>query len=330
MKNPGVREVIALVLALIIWFFVRVTRTGVTSQVLAQMQMTVPIQLKGVSPRLTAYEVSQDQAVVTVQGDSQAVSSLREQQVNAFVDLSGEEASSVWPKVQVIVPGIVKLVAVHPETVNVKQSGIASKRVPIKVKVSGPPAKGRTTGTVALSEADAQVSGPDPLINEVTEVRARVLLTGQSQSSSFELKDLVPVNSEGQPVEARRARIKVIPSVVWATVPIEAESRSVAVAVSLQGVRVVRTPGWTTSLEVDPEFVTLRVSRDQTPPDFITTRDEVFNATTKVESRLVPLDIPDGFEVIGSPSVRVRVVPTPVAKRPVPTPVPANPATPQP
>ena len=173
MKNPGVREVIALVLALIIWFFVRVTRTGVTSQVLAQMQMTVPIQLKGVSPRLIAYEVSQDQAVVTVQGDSQAVTSLREQQVNAFVDLSGEEASSVWPKVQVIVPGIVKLVSVHPETVNVKQSVIASKQVPIKVKVSGPPAKGRTTGSVALSEPDARVSGPEPLINEIGRASCR-------------------------------------------------------------------------------------------------------------------------------------------------------------
>jgi len=327
-KNPGVREVIALVLALIIWFFVRVTRTGVTSQVLAQMQMTVPIQLKGVSPRLIAYEVSQDQAVVTVQGDSQAVTSLREQQVNAFVDLSGEEASSVWPKVQVIVPGIVKLVSVHPETVNVKQSVIASKQVPIKVKVSGPPAKGRTTGSVALSEPDARVSGVLFRSNEVTEVRARVLLTGQSQSSSFELKDLIPVNSEGQPVEARRARIKVIPTVVWATVPIEAESRSVAVAVSLQSVRVIRTPGWTASLEVEPEFVTLRVSRDQQPPDFVITRDEVFNATTKVESRLVPLEIPDGFEVIGSPSVRVRVVPTPVRRPPVPPPPSATPTAP--
>lgn len=328
MKNPGTREVIALVLALILWFFVRVTRSGVANESLAQMQMTVPIQLKRVNPNLTAYEVSHDQAVVTVQGESQAVSSLREQQVDAFVDLNEEEATSVWPKVQVIVPGIVKLVSVHPETINVKQSVIASKQVPIKVRVSGPAAKGRSPGAVALSEEEARISGPEPLVNEVAEVRGRVLLTGQSQSSSFELKDLVPVNSEGQPVEARRARLKVVPAVIWATVPIEAESRTVAVAVSLQGIRVSTPPGWRSSIEVEPEFITLRVSRGQTPPEFVSTKDELFQATTKVESRQVPLDIPDGFEVIGSRSVKVRVIPTPISPRSTPRPTPTPTATP--
>lgn len=328
MKGPlGLREVIALTLAVILWFYVKVTRTGVvTGQ--AQMQMTVPIQIKGVNPDLTVYEVSHNQAVVTVQGNPEEVSSLREQQVNALVDLTGESATSVYPKVKVTVPGQFKLISVDPETINVKQAAETVKQVPLRVLLSGPPARGRTAGKPVSETREVRVTGPEPLVKEVNEVRARILLAGQSQSTTFEMRDLVPVNWDGQPVEARRAKLKVVPPVIFATVPIEAESRSVAVAVSLENVRVENTAGWRSSIEVEPGFVTLSLSKDQQPPDYVVTRPEVFSASTRVESREVPLEIPDGFEVIGERSVRLRVIPTRAESTPTPTPKPKASPTP--
>lgn len=326
-KNAAtLREVIALVLALILWFFVRTTRSGLASETLAQMQMTVPVQVKGMSEKLTPYDRSHDTARVTIQGDTEAISSLREQQISAFVDLSGEEASSVWPKVQVIVPGIVKLISVEPETINVKQAATVTKQAPVKVIVSGEAARGRTPGKPAVEPTHVTLSGPEPLINEITEVRTRVMLTGQSQSSVFELRDLVAVNADGQPVEARHARIDANPNAIWVTVPIEADSRSVAVAVSLDKVRVQKMPGWRTTLQVTPEFVTLRVSKGQQAPEFVSTLPEVFPSSSRVESRDVALDIPDGFEVIGTRTVRVRS--TPIAER-AETPVPTATPTPR-
>ena len=329
MKAPGLREVIALTLAVILWFFVRVTRTGVTSQ--TQMQMTVPIEIKGVSSDLTVYEVSHSQALVTVQGNTQEVSSLRETQVNALVDLTGEGANSVYPKVKVIVPGQVKLISVQPETINVKQAPETVKQVPLKVTVSGPVARGRTAGKAAVDPKEVRVAGPEPLVKEVTEARARIYLSGQSQSTTFELRDLVPVNGDGQPVEARRARLKISPSTLYATVPIEAESRSVAVAVSLQNVRVEKTEGWRSAMEVEPGFITLSLTKDQQAPDYVITRAEVFAPSTRVESREVPLEVPDGFEVIGSRSVKVRVIPTRLVQpAPEPTPLASPRPTPTP
>lgn len=325
MKSASFREIVALLLAVILWFFVRITRSGMSGEVLAQMQMTVPIHLKGVSERLTAYEISQSQAVVTVQGEAQAVASLQERQVDCYVDLRGEEAGSVWPKVQVILPGKFNLISVDPETINIKQAPISSKQVPVRASVVGPTAKGRNAGEVSVWPKEVRISGPEPLVKEVVEVRTRILLSGQSQSSTFELRNLTPVNADGQLVEARNAAVKVIPSTVSATVPIEAESRSVGVAISLEKVRVENPPGYSSIVEVDPPFVTLSLGKGQTPPESITTRSEVFSASTRVESRMVPLEIPDGFEVIGSRSVKVRIVPTPLKqmRAPTPTPLPA-------
>jgi YbbR domain-containing protein len=329
-KAPGLREVIALTLAVILWFFVRVTRSGTTSSQ-TQMQMTVPIEIKGVSSHLTVYEVSHNQVVVTVQGNTQEVSSLRETQVNALVDLTGEEAHSVYPKVSVIVPGQVKLISVQPETINVKQAPETLKQVPLKVTVSGPVARGRSAGKAAVDPKEVRITGPEPLVHEVTEARARIYLSGQSQSTTFELRDLIPVNSEGQPVEARRARLKITPTVLYATVPIEAESRSVAVAVSLENVRVEGKEGWRSTMEVEPGFITLSLTKDQQAPDYVITRPEVFSPSTRVESREVPLEIPDGFEVIGNRSVKIRVIPTRLPQAsPTATPMPTPTALPPP
>lgn len=332
MKSAGLREVIALTLAIILWTFVRVTRSGVTSQTLAQMQITVPVKPKGVSQRLTPYEFSSDTVKVTVQGDAEAVASLREQQIDAFVDLSGEEASSIYPQVKVIVPGIVKIVSVDPEAINVKQAVITSKQVPVTVHVGGPVAAGRSQGKPNFEPSQVRVSGPEPLVQEVTQVKSHILLTGQTQSTTFELRDLVPLNREGQPVEGRRVKLKVLPSVVVATVPIEAENRSVGVAVSLENVRATQLPGWHTSLEVEPNIITLRVGKDQEEPSCVVTRPEVFSASSKVETREVPVEIPDGFEVIGSRTVKVRAIPTPVngTVEPTPTPLPGESPTPRP
>lgn len=325
MKNPGLREAIALTLAVILWFYVRVTRTGGTS-LETQVQVSVPIQIRGQSSKLTIYEISHDKVTVTVQGDSQEMAGLREQHIQATVDLTGEEANSIYPRVKVLVPPQFRIVSSDPETINIKQAALVSKQVPFRVTVSGTAAKGRSVGKAVFNPKNATVTGPEPLVNEVTEVRGKVLITGESQSTGYELRDLDPVNWDGQKVEAARAVLKINPSRLTVTVPVEAENRSVAVAVSLERIRVERAAGWRPMIEVDPAFVTLSLTKDQQAPEYVETRPEVFAASTRVESREVPLEIPDGFEVIGGRSVRVKVVPTRTA--PPPTPVPSHSATP--
>ena len=326
MKGSGVREAIALTLAIILWAFVRLTRSGPSSESLAQMQMVLPIQVKGLKSQLVAYELSSDQVRITVQGESSSVASLREQQLNAFVDVGGEETGSMYLKVTALAPGGMRVVSVEPENINLKQAPLTSKQVPISIQLKGNVAEGRRPGKPAFEPHTARVSGPEPLVNEIKEVQTNIFLNGESETTTLELRDLAPINGSGQRVEARRVPIKVIPSSLSVTLPVEAQDRSVAVAVSLDNVRVGKLTGWRMAFEVEPEFITLRVGKDQEPPSFVLTRPEVFSASSKVESHEVPLDIPDGFEVIGARSVKVRLVPTRQSAPPAtPTPTPLKP-----
>ena len=330
MRNPGLREVIALTLAVILWLYVRVVaKSGGTGQE-TQVQLKVPIQIRGQNTKLTIYEMSHDEVEVTVQGDSQDVAQLRSDLITASVDLTGEEANSIYPAVKVLVPGGLRTISIKPETINIRQAVQIVKQVPFRVVVSGAAAKGRNAGKPVFNPKNAAVSGPEPLVNEVTEVRGRILLTGESQATSYEVRDLDPVNVDGQKVESSMATLKLNPARLTVTVPVEAENRSVAVAVSLDRIRVEHADGWRPVIEVDPAFVTLSLTKDQQAPDYVPTRSEVFAASTRVESRDVPLEIPDGVEVIGERWVRVRVVPTRTAPQATPVPEPSPKASPTP
>jgi YbbR domain-containing protein len=324
-KGPGLRDVIALTLAIILWAFVRLTRSGPSSESLAQIQMNLPIQVKGLKGQLVAYEMSSDQVRITVQGQSAAITSLREQQLNAYVDVGNEDAPSMYLKVTAIAPGGMRVISVEPENINLKQAQLTSKQVPIRISLKGNAAEGRHPGKPAFEPRTARVSGPEPLVAEVREVQTSIFLNGESETTTVELRDLAPVNGSGQRVEGRRVPLKIIPSSLSVTLPIEAQDRSVAVAVSLDNVRVGKLPGWRMAFEVEPEFITLRVGKDQDAPHFVLTRPEVFVASSKVDSHEVPLLIPDGFEVIGARSVKVRLVPTRQATPPpAPTPLPGS------
>ncbi len=330
MRNPGLREVIALTLAVILWLYVRVVaKSGGTSQE-TQVQLKVPIQIRGQSSKLTIYEMSHDAVEVTVQGDTQDVSQLRGDLITASVDLTGEEANSIYPAVKVLVPGGLRTISIKPETINIRQAPQISKQVPFHIIISGMAAKGRNAGKPAFSPKNATVSGPEPLVNEVSEVRGRILLTGESQATSYEVRDLDPVNGDGQKVESALASLKLNPARLTVTVPVEAENRSVAVAVSLERIRVEHADGWRPVIEVQPAFVTLSLTKEQQAPEYVPTRSEVFAASTRVESRDVPLEIPDGFEVIGERSVRVRVIPTRTAPPATPVPEPGPKTSPTP
>jgi YbbR domain-containing protein len=287
--------------------------------------MNLPIQVKGLKGQLVAYEMSSDQVRITVQGQSAAITSLREQQLNAYVDVGNEDAPSMYLKVTAIAPGGMRVISVEPENINLKQAQLTSKQVPIRISLKGNAAEGRHPGKPAFEPRTARVSGPEPLVAEVREVQTSIFLNGESETTTVELRDLAPVNGSGQRVEGRRVPLKIIPSSLSVTLPIEAQDRSVAVAVSLDNVRVGKLPGWRMAFEVEPEFITLRVGKDQDAPHFVLTRPEVFVASSKVDSHEVPLLIPDGFEVIGARSVKVRLVPTRQATPPpAPTPLPGS------
>lgn len=310
MKKWGLQQLAALVLSILLWGYVHVSRGGLgTTQTLAQLTLNVPIRIENAPSSLSPYDILQPDVRVTLQAEAAAVGNLREGHVKAYVDLTGVEARDVWPQVKVLAPGGFTVVSQDPREVNVKLSPSASRPVPLKVQISGSPANGLTVGEPRLEMTNVRVAGPEALVTEVQEVRGRVVLDGQSRDYSLELRDLMAVNSQGTEVTAKLGRIKILPGVVGCTIPILAESRTVAVQVLLNQLRITPASGWTYRLEVEPQFVTLRLGRGQKPPKFLQTKPQNIAVSTKVDSRELDLIIPDGVEVVGSSTVTLKVIP---------------------
>ncbi|CAN0414420.1 unnamed protein product, partial [Phaeothamnion confervicola] len=185
-----------------------------------------------------------------------------------------------------------------------------TRTVKVRVVLSGSPANWLSAGEVRLEPKSVVVSGPEALVSDVDVVVSKVVLDGQSQDYSVELRDLTPVNSQGMEVSAKLGKgIKILPSVVSATVPILSKNRTVAVAVSLDQLHITPAKGWSYRMEVEPEFITLRVGTGQKAPKFLLTKPQTVAISTKVDSRELDLVIPDGVEVVGSSTVTLKVIP---------------------
>ena len=328
MKRVGIQQFVALVLSLLLWAFVRYKPDGgVGSQRLAQLKLNVPIQIKNNQPKLIPYEISSEVVSVTLQGEAAAVDGLRDGMVKAYVDLTGQDGPTVYAEVVVQPAGGLTTVNQDPRQVQIRLSPSAPPRsVPVRVTISGSPATGLSAGEIRLEPKTVRVAGPEALVNDVHEVVSRVVLDGQSQDYNLELRDLAPVNSQGTEIGAKipGRGIKILPAVVSATIPILSDNRTVAVAVSLDQLRITPARGWAYRLEVEPEFVTLRLSRNQKPPKFLLTKPQSIAVSTKVDSRDIDLVIPNGVEVVGSSTVTLKVIPErqDLSESPIPPPTP--------
>lgn len=305
----GIQQVIALLLSLLLWALARSTSDSVSTKALTQLTMTVAIHLENVPKNMVPYQISQDEVRVTLQGDATSINALRESHLKAWADIAGNEANNTWPAVRVLAPGGVTVISQDPQQVNVQMSPSKGKVVPVKVSLSGAPANGLSVDEVRMEPSHVRVVGPEALVNDVVEVSAKIVLNGQSQDYSLDLRDLVPVNAQGREVTSKMTKLKSIPSSVAATVPFISDSRTAVVPIALDEVKVVTPKGWSPQIEVDPEFVTLRLSRKQKAPKSIRTKAISFKVGTKAEKHDVDLIIPDGIEAVGGSTATLTITP---------------------
>jgi YbbR domain-containing protein len=310
-KKWGIQQLVALVLSLLLWAFVRYNQPGgVGTQALSQLTLNVPIRVKNNPPNMLPYDMTKDEVRVTLQGDSTAIAALRDGMVQAYVDLTGADSPNVYSEVKVLAPGGLAVLAKDPNQVTVKLSNNVNRTVRVRVILSGSPANGLSAGEVRLEPKSVVVTGPESLVADVDVVVSKIVLDGQSQDYSLDLRDLTPVNSQGMEITAKLGKgLKILPSVVSATVPILSKNHTVAVAVSLDQLHINPAKGWSYRMEVEPEFVTLRVGTGQKAPKFLLTKPQTIAISTKVDSRDLDLIIPDGVEVVGSSTVTLKVIP---------------------
>lgn len=303
-ENLGLR-ILALVLAIVLWAFVRVTQEPLNSEALAQVTLELPLQLQGTPPDLVAYEGSSEKVSVSLKGPAEVVNTLREGLVRTYVELSGMAPGSHWPEVKVVAPGGVQVLEVKPPSVNVKLSPIATAQVPVKILVTGKPAQGMKAQQPAVEPSSVKIQGPEALVREVAAVVGTVVLEGQSQAYSIDVAGLTPVTTNNVPVRTASFQLRVVPKEVAVTVPISSEGQTVGVPIIADYKLPSRLKYYNVTWH--PENATVVVPTNSQAPKALYTRPVDFSSAADSTTREVRLEIPKGVDVLDPQAVTVKL-----------------------
>lgn len=254
-QTKGIK-LLALMIAIIMWAYVRVTVGGVAQNSITQLELRIPLETKLGSSNFIAFERSTDTISLTLRGDSEVVTELREGLVRAYVELEGMAPGSNWPEVQVLVPAGVQILKIDPRSVNVQLSPLMVKEVPVKIETAGAPRGGFKVGSPVFSPQSIKLEGPEELVRQVSLVSGVVPVDGLGETLALTVNNLVPLNENGTAVMGTDTALKLAVREVRATIPIEQERTLETLPVLTGNIKVDEQAGYDySSLEVSPQYV---------------------------------------------------------------------------
>ena len=228
----------------------------------------------------------------------------------ATVDLGGVDPKggplSLTVRVTAIDPRV-QVLDYQPRRIVVTFDRVNHKTVTIRAVLGTLPA-GLTVGDPILDQTQAVVTGPESLLEKVTEVQARVTID-PSGIDINRMIDLVAVDAAGNPV----IQIDVTPASVNVRVPVFTDRRTRTVPVSPV---IIGTPAAgfeVASVTVDP--IVVQVEGDANDLAALDRADTVAVSVTGLSADLttsVALQLPSGVQALGpgtvSLTVRLRAV----------------------
>ena len=227
--------------------------------------------------------------------------------VRAVIDLSGLDSGTHTLPIQVqIVPRPVRKVVQSPLTVTVALERLAVKELPVELVTRGSVAIGYLAGDPVISPTTVTVTGPAPLVERVTHVRA-TLDINQANQSVQRTVGLVALNAN----DAAVTGVTIVPQEVNVTQEISQRFgyRNVVVKVVVTG--QVADGYRLTNISVFPPAVTVFSANPQVVsdlPGFIETAPLDITGTKDDLDVSLALDLPDGVSVVGDQlEVLVRV-----------------------
>jgi YbbR domain-containing protein len=228
----------------------------------------------------------------------------------ATVDLEGVVPTGGPVSLDVSVEAVdprVTVIDFEPHAIVLTLDRVSTKSVPIRA-VLGPTPSGLDTGQPIVEGTTATVSGPQSVVNLVTEVQARIVVDASGIDVN-QLVSLLPVDANGEvltPIDVEPAQVRV-------RVPVFTDRRSKTLPVTPN---VIGTPAAgfeVASIEVDPPVVSVEgdandlagLDRADTVPISVT------GASSQV-TQIVGLALPDGVQALGSGTVQVTIKLRPV------------------
>ncbi|MEW6282222.1 MAG: CdaR family protein [Candidatus Eremiobacterota bacterium] len=303
LRRDGGLKLLAIIVAVVLWSYVRVVENPFREVKYTQLQMRVPLEIEGRGPDVLV-ESPAEEVSVTLRGDRRDMEKVRTELISATVDVSDLSPGVYRLPVKVLPPGPVELVEQDPALVTLELAPRLTRTVPVEIRVVGSPAVGtRVAGPPASDPSSVKITGPQRQVERVQRVVAKFLLQGDSTNVSQRVRELDPVDEADQIVP----RVEVAAAHVVAAVEIQPEDSAVFVQVRPDNIDVQTPPGLEPRVTIEPRFVEVLPSKGVPAPGRVLTIPIDFGTLTSGVTRTVALEVPTGVELLGQPSVQVRV-----------------------
>lgn len=206
-------KLVALFLALVVWFAVSAPRRGKVYE----RAFAVPLSFIGMKRDLIVTTPLPTTVSVRLRGRESDLRQLSSQTLDVTVDLSwaqpGEATITLQPRA-IAVPPEVEVVSIEPNRLQFRVEHLRQRALPIRPFLVGDPPAGYFIGEPTLQPDRALISGPASQILKMTELATeRIIMTGRT--ATF-VQD-VPIVSDSPLVRV------VSPLTTLVTVPILAE-----------------------------------------------------------------------------------------------------------
>lgn len=228
----------------------------------------------------------------------------------ASVDLAGVQPTGERVSLDVTVEAVdprIQVLDFEPRAIVLTLDRVSTKTVPIRA-VLGPIPSGLDTGDPTVDAETATVSGPQSVVERVTEAQARIVVDASGIDVN-QLVSLLPVDANGEvltPVDVEPAEVRV-------RVPVFTDRRSKTLPVKPNVVGTAAAGFDVASIEVDPPVVS--VEGDANDLAALDRADTLPISITGASSQVVlvvALALPDGVQALGSSTVTVTVKLRPV------------------
>ena len=288
--NVGYR-ILAVCLAFLLWYFVAGQRDP-----LAKQTYNRPVELRPATTQLVA-ATTLPEVTITISGTKALVQSLQEQDIHAYVDVSGQMTGVCYLPILTSVPDNIQVLSIYPQTVRVSLDYQESKKLPVKVVLQGAPAPGFMTLDPEVTPGMVTVSGPSSLLEGLKEVQAVVNTSGVNTNITAKVSPLAPESG----LELNPAEVEVVVPVVASglvkNVPVIADIRGTPAL--NQKVKTVAIEPTMVALTGPQDVLSGLVSVYTQPVDLTGATDQV------VED--VDLALPQGVSLVTQGQVHVTV-----------------------
>jgi YbbR domain-containing protein len=295
----------ALVFAIAVWIFA-VTQTDPTET--RAYPRPLDLEIIGLAPELSIVNDIPNKVSLTLRAPSSILDRLENDSnlIEVTLDLSGLEAGvhNLSPQVNVNLSPV-EVVSLNPSSIFVNLDVIVSREIPVKVLTLGNPAIGFESGAPELSEEEVMVSGPQSLVDSVEEVVGEISIVDASEDVQRNV-DLNALNTDGAEVTGANLN----PSTIQITVPIKQRGGYRTVVVKINTTGQIAAGFRLTNIFALPPTVTVYADEPtlvESLGGFVETAPVNLNGAGESMEIRVPLQLPEGVNVVGSQNVTVQV-----------------------